>query len=580
MPTSKTATTILLVVAVVLAPLLSMLNPASAATTTAPSMKPNGDNSMSGWTGGGTSDGSCSGQYCSRIDEAAGSANTTDYLEAANDASYVMGIGDISVSDMQKATQITVRAYAAQSARGCITNLIGCLNYNDDDEIVLDANISGTWLGGQTNTGLNPGGTSNNANYGWLERSFTGNWTRSQIDAMTIFLGKWHADAKHDTIRVSTVEIIVTYQKASNMSQAVYRLYRNSSTAIPGTPYATTSTVPDIPLGTPFRLRTGVTVSGDEWVTGGLWEPHSNTYNLQYAARPNGGACGVFADVTSSTPIRWFNASPSSGNAIAALASSSDNVQGITASYQTYQEGNGFTNASQVNVGETALWDFSLVGDSSAASGSYCFRITRGDGTLTGITHTAYSEAAFTGSLSTGFVDAAMNEVATPSVPFANHTTSTGECGLVTAMLGTTSQRLRIENDLVTNGWNVSIAATAGPTTLWAAGSNRYDFNDPMLDGCGDNNDSDAYAGQLQVKPAAMTLTPYQTGCGTTGLSSGPDTKFDEGVTDAITLVSGSSSSVRFCHWDALSVGLEQRIPAKTSPGSYTIDMTVTITAQ
>ena len=44
-------------------------------------------------------------------------------------------------------------------------------------------------------------------------------------------------------------------------------------------------------------------------------------------------------------------------------------------------------------------------------------------------------------------------------------------------------------------------------------------------------------------------------------------------------IIGSGTGADRFCYWDVTGVGLEQQIPGATPPGSYTIDMTLTVTA-
>jgi hypothetical protein len=63
----------------------------------------------------------------------------------------------------------------------------------------------------------------------------------------------------------------------------------------------------------------------------------------------------------------------------------------------------------------------------------------------------------------------------------------------------------------------VTLAATSGPTSLWSAGTPKYDFNDPTASAV-DGGDTDSFGGRLTVDPSVGTLTP-QSGCSNTGVS-------------------------------------------------------------
>jgi hypothetical protein len=147
----------------------------------------------------------------------------------------------------------------------------------------------------------------------------------------------------------------------------------------------------------------------------------------------------------------------------------------------------------------------------------------------------------------------------------------------VSGTLGTSSQKIRVTNSTMNPQWSVSLAATSGATTLWSAGTPKYDFNDPTASAL-DGADSDSFGGQLTINPATGTLTP-QSGCTNTGVSKGSSSAFSEGVTNSITLVSSSGSAETNCYWDFTGITLSQDIPSEQTVANYFLDMTLTITA-
>lgn len=146
-----------------------------------------------------------------------------------------------------------------------------------------------------------------------------------------------------------------------------------------------------------------------------------------------------------------------------------------------------------------------------------------------------------------------------------------------TGTLGTSSQKIRVNNGTGTATWTLSLAADDGSSALWSSGSNFYDFNDPTVN-AGDGADADSYGGQMTVNPGIATITP-QSGCTDTSVSTGSSTSFNEGVTDSITLASASSGADTNCYWDITGIGVSQTIPAEQPAGSYSINMTLSIIA-
>jgi hypothetical protein len=184
------------------------------------------------------------------------------------------------------------------------------------------------------------------------------------------------------------------------------------------------------------------------------------------------------------------------------------------------------------------------------------------------------------GTLGADIVDSSGCSVSNPSV--AMNANSLGfDCGTATGTLGASSQKVRITNTTGDPGWSLTIAATSGENTLWDSGSNDYDFNDSSGSppGCSDGLDADSgEAGQLSLDPSGGTITP-KSGCSASGLSLGSSASFAQGVLNSITLATASGENAT-CFWDLTGIGLSQKVPAEQPSGTYTLNMTVTVTAQ
>ena len=130
--------------------------------------------------------------------------------------------------------------------------------------------------------------------------------------------------------------------------------------------------------------------------------------------------------------------------------------------------------------------------------------------------------------------------------------------------------------------WTLSIGTTAGPTALWnnAGNSNHFDFNDMTgtTPGCSDGSDTDLFAGKLRVEPAASTLA-NQAGCTSSGILLGTNQDYDQGTVDSIPLIVASSANTE-CYWDITGIGLRQMVPPEQNSDSYTLGLTLTVTAQ
>lgn len=520
-------------------------------------LRPTSTVSNTQWVGTGTANGTCVG-ICDYIDETTSDGDTS-YLNGAGGQApqATFGMGGSSANG-QRATSIVVTV-VGRSGSGSI------LGY---PPITVSLTING-------GTTAAPNFTYNSTTYQNRTATFSGSWTKSQVDAATVTIQKG-ANGLQPAVRISTMYATITWE-APVFTEDASRLYENVDSATPGTPLAGTNTLSEVQNDAAFRMRLGITPGDITWLSG-AWGVHSNAYNLQYAGKT---AASCAAQVTGwsvvqagSGTVRWYN-NPSVADGASISAYANDPTTSGTIDYQKYQESNNFTLANNVNVGDTALWDFSLQVVAGTPGDTYCFRVVQANGTPLG-TYSAYPEATVVGDYSVTVIDAGGAEVVSPFVAFPSTQVSTS-CQDVSATLGQSSQKLRIQNDILTDGWDVSIAATDGSGALWDSGSLHYDFND--IAGCSDDLDTDGYGGALQVDPSGATVSA-KSGCSSTGVSAGSQSAFIEGSVDAISLVSADNSSERFCYWDVTGIDLEQIVPAATGSGNYTLDMTITMTAQ
>jgi len=210
---------------------------------------------------------------------------------------------------------------------------------------------------------------------------------------------------------------------------------------------------------------------------------------------------------------------------------------------------------------------------------------TVGTSTSTNTSGGVYRYAAWrvppTGTLSVDVVDGGGATVASPSAGFSSLSTLF-TCAETTATLGIPSQKIRISNQTANGNWTLSIASTAGPTSLWnnTGNTEHFDYNDiaGSTPGCSDGSDTDTFAGKLRVEPAASTVA-NQVGCTSSGISLGGNQNYDEGTIDSIPLIIASSANTE-CYWDVTGIGLRQMIPSEQNPASYTLGLTLTVTAQ
>jgi alpha-tubulin suppressor-like RCC1 family protein len=308
-----------------------------------------------------------------------------------------------------------------------------------------------------------------------------------------------------------------------------------------------------------------------------------DNYVLQYAAL-SAATCSAqttgFASITTSTPIAYAtNASVANGAAITTNSSDPTNTAATVA--QTYRSSDGtFTIANDIPPGYVGLFDFSLKDNNATANTTYCLRIAYSSGSPIE-SATGYPQiTTANGMLMLAIVDG--SDAAVPSPSFAmSGAVVTNTCQSATGVFGTSSKKLRVFNSLSSTGWAMNIAATSGPTTAWNSGSATYDFNDPSgsPSGCNSGSDGDGIAGRLSFDPSVSTLTP-EVGCATTGISKGSGAGFSQGVINAITFLTASSSTPMNCYYYQTNINMSQYIPAYQAAGSYSITMTATVVAQ
>lgn len=189
------------------------------------------------------------------------------------------------------------------------------------------------------------------------------------------------------------------------------------------------------------------------------------------------------------------------------------------------------------------------------------------------------------GTLATDIKDASRVTVASPAVAMGA-TTFSFDCltggSRPSGTFGTNTERIYVENPgAADDGWTLTLAATDGATDDWenAGDTIQYDFNDPDTGGCGDGGDADAFIGQLSVDPTVGTLTADCGSCVTTNITLGSATAYEQGVTDSVTLLNAAAASDDIGRWYFTDVDLDQTIPAEQTPDSYSINMTLTVTA-
>ena len=173
------------------------------------------------------------------------------------------------------------------------------------------------------------------------------------------------------------------------------------------------------------------------------------------------------------------------------------------------------------------------------------------------------SQSITAGVISTDIRDASNVVVASPSFALSAVAASTSQ-QTSTGTFGTASQRISVDNPGGANGgWTLALNGTVPASTKWTSGGNNYLYN------------GTATTGQLTVNPAAGTITAV-TG-GATGVTKGASAAFSG--TTPITLMTAANTAATIWNGYITGIGVSQTIPAAQPIGSYTLNLTQTVTA-
>ncbi|MCG2726134.1 MAG: fibronectin type III domain-containing protein, partial [Elusimicrobia bacterium] len=212
----------------------------------------------------------------------------------------------------------------------------------------------------------------------------------------------------------------------STFNQVAYRLFENTDTTDVGAPLAAQDTSGIIETaGEAFRLRTLIHVDQVDLPING------QGFKLQFAgkgsgtcAEPSQGVPAAYTDITADTIIAFKDNSPADG---AALTDNENDPQygAVTTVNQTYEELNNSTNSvSAIPLNQAGLWDFALKENGVTAGTAYCFRLTKGDGSLFN-SYAVYPEMILSAPVYINEVYASSTAAAGDWVELYNNTSST-----------------------------------------------------------------------------------------------------------------------------------------------------------
>lgn len=392
-----------------------------------------------------------------------------------------------------------------------------------------------------------------------------------------------NGNTKHD---VDNLSISVTYAfKDPVLTQSNYQWFVNSDSVSVGAPLndALQNTPTNSPIASGiFRLRMLVRADTNPALS------NSMNFKLQFAERGSDNVCDTsfvgesYQDVTPASKIAYAdNATPTDGQVIMHSNLPTDGARPVI--LQEYNESGNTGIITNIQPGESGLWDFVLKDLADVYGAHYCFRMVYNSG-QTFMTYLQIPEISTTaGIVSVGFVSPSGSAVTRPKFAFSP-VSSIPSCQQSTGMFGgSDSGYLRVST--VGNsgsGWGVAIAPTDGAVSLWSNGSDGkyYDHNDGSGSppGCASGSDGDIFAGQLQMSLGGASIVPSP-GCSSNGVTLGHANSSFTASTGALSIMSATSSTQSSCYFELSGASFTQTIPANQPPGNYSINMTVTVTS-
>ena len=189
------------------------------------------------------------------------------------------------------------------------------------------------------------------------------------------------------------------------------------------------------------------------------------------------------------------------------------------------------------------------------------------------------SQEIQSGTITADILDQSRDTVANPAFGLPEQDFSF-DCQTSTATngFGTDTQRIYVTNPSdATGGWSLSVAATGGEGAEWTgdATSATMAYNDPSGSPAGCDN------GQMTIDPGASgsALVADCETCSTSNISQGSSASFESGVVDDITLLTATGDADAVWRGYLTGATLSQTIPGETPADTFTMDLTLTVTA-
>jgi hypothetical protein len=191
---------------------------------------------------------------------------------------------------------------------------------------------------------------------------------------------------------------------------------------------------------------------------------------------------------------------------------------------------------------------------------------------VSAVSNSNLTQSITAGTLLTDVLDASRVPVGSPSIAMSAATFSFN-CQTITGTLGSSSQRLYVTDPSTTsNGWTLAMAATGGASAKWqnSSATRQYYYNDATGSGCTN--------GQLTVDPSVGTVTADCVTSVCTGATVAKGSSTAMTSSTPVTLVTGAAATNVYRGY-LTGVSLSQKIPAEQPADSYSLNMTLTVTA-
>lgn len=159
------------------------------------------------------------------------------------------------------------------------------------------------------------------------------------------------------------------------------------------------------------------------------------------------------------------------------------------------------------------------------------------------------------------------------------------QCQAWTANLGLATETnahrvyLTIPPTTTPNGWTLTLSPTNGTNSEWTGQNGHAMAYNKPVDNCADVYDPAVAKGVLKASPQYELLHSECTNCSTEGITTGNYTRAFSDTQTSVTMASGAPNGGQGWRGWIENMRIEQTVPASQPVDTYTLPMTLTLTA-